>query len=39
MKRCILYYPHIYQISENWLRQALLYWDEIDQLFLKVMKK
>jgi hypothetical protein len=32
MKRCILYYPHIYQISENWLRQALLYWDEIGSI-------
>lgn len=32
MNRCILYYPHIYQISDNWLRQALLYWDEIGSI-------
>lgn len=32
MNRCILYYPHIYQISDSWLRQALLYWDEIGSI-------
>jgi hypothetical protein len=32
MERCILYYPHIYDISGEWLRQTLLYWDEIGSI-------
>lgn len=38
MKRCILYYPHIYDISEKWLRRTLLCWDEIGVLKFELWK-
>lgn len=32
LKRTILYYPYIDVPTDSWLRQALLYWDEISSI-------
>jgi hypothetical protein len=35
IKRTILYYPTISVPTGNWLRQAILYWDEVSSIVPK----